>query len=489
MFINLTNHPSSEWSDEQMKAARKYGQIVDIPFPRINERATEDEINNLAEKYLATIKSKGKIHDLTVHIMGEQTFCYALISKLQKDGIRCVASSTERDTYINEKGQKVSVFHFARFREYLPLRTLSRWAKNGCRFSRFFKEKANKNGLYSRVVLALVLVVELLILFFPQIEYFILIGLFLFLFLLLGIRKQYGPAFTVRSTVSKLLANAISPTRLGTSYLLVFVIHIGWLGNAVHGLFSETGDGFCRVLFSTVVCLVGLVGLVFFFPDGREEKNVNAKDTILSAMSLISVPRKGQYSDLNLRPLVRILEGREIDNCELLILRSDFNGISDEDLSKSITEVMEFLFIHNNENKELASKLLNGKTVVEQMEALIKKVAQIEFPERKEEIARLTIEWTEPCNYNVFKSCHDALVHKIDEKDDYNHRLICYVSPGTSLVGTLITLMAIDGDRELYYYSQEKGKDDSERLIPVNKNDIPLKNLLSQALEKIESQA
>ena len=487
MFINLTNHPSSEWGEDQRTAAEKYGKIIDMPFPLIGEKATKDEILRQADEYYTQIKKLGEGDSLTVHIMGEQTFCYALISKLQQEGIRCVASCTKKDSHINEKGQKVSTFHFSQFREYVPSRALIKWDRAKCNFGFFSKGKSKKKKMFSWIALALIIVAEILILAIPHIKHSILMGLCLSLLLLLGMRKYSGESFSVRSTISKLLANAISPTSLGTLYLLAFVIHIGWLGNAVHGLFSETGIGFGDVLFSTIVCIIGLVALVFFFPKGREEKNKNAKETIVSAMSLISIPRTGLYSDLNLRPLVRILQGREISKCELLILRSDYNKMTDEVLCKNINDVMEFLFTYNKEEKELASSLLKGKTIKEQMEALIKKVAQIEFPEKKEELENLTIDWTDPCDYNVFKSCNDVLIHKIEEKDDNDHRIICYVSPGTALVGALITLMAIDGDRELYYYSQEKNVEDSERLRLVNKNDIPLRNLLSQALEKFEN--
>lgn len=487
MFINLTNHPSSGWSEEQLKAAQQYGEVIDIPFPLVDEQATEAEIKRLADEYVSIIKSKGKVQDLTVHIMGEQTFCYALISKLQKEGICCVASCTEHDNFINEQGQKVSTFQFARFREYVPPRALRWWKIMKTCFSSFFKGKAHKKEPYSWIAVTLVIVSEVLMLFLSQTHYTVLLTVSLLLLLLWGICKMMGLSFSFRRTVSKLLANAISPTSLGTVYLLFFVIHIGWLGNAVHGLFSETGDDFMSVLFSTLVCIVGLLALVFFFPDGKEEKDKNAKETIVSAMSLIGIPRTRDYKELNLRPLVRILQGRQLSNCELLILRSDFNKMSDSDLCVKIKEVMDFIFSYKNEDEKLVPDLLKGKTVREQLEVLIKKVAEIEFPEQKENIKSLTIDWTDPCDYNDFKSCHDVLTKKIERKDDVMHRLICYVSPGTALVGALITLMAIDGDRELYYYSQDKNKDDSERLMPVNKNDIPLKNLLSQALETLNT--
>ena len=161
MFINLTNHPSEKWSLEQRKAAEVYGEIVDIPFPLINENATETEINHLADDYLATILSKGDAKDLTVHIMGEQTFCYALISKLQKEGIRCIASCTKRNAFVNEEGQTVSTFHFSNFREYVPPRALRWWVKTKKSIKAFWCEPFKRKIFYSWTVLLLVLLMLL----------------------------------------------------------------------------------------------------------------------------------------------------------------------------------------------------------------------------------------------------------------------------------------------------------------------------------------
>lgn len=38
VFINLTNHPSKYWGEQQKKEAHKYGAIVDIPFPNVRRR-------------------------------------------------------------------------------------------------------------------------------------------------------------------------------------------------------------------------------------------------------------------------------------------------------------------------------------------------------------------------------------------------------------------------------------------------------------------
>ena len=117
LFLNLSNHPSEQWSEEQLAAAREYGNIEDMEFPDIPPGATEEELMNFAEKTAKEILQKAENADITVHVMGEMTFTYALISRLKAEGITCVASTTDR--IAEEKdGVKKSEFKFVRFREY-----------------------------------------------------------------------------------------------------------------------------------------------------------------------------------------------------------------------------------------------------------------------------------------------------------------------------------------------------------------------------------
>lgn len=115
-FINLSNHPSEGWSEEQLAAAQKYGEIVDIHFPNIEPSFTTSMVNSLAGITVDTITALGK--DITVHIMGEMTFTYAIVSRLKALGITCLASTTERNTITTPDGKKISEFKFVQFREY-----------------------------------------------------------------------------------------------------------------------------------------------------------------------------------------------------------------------------------------------------------------------------------------------------------------------------------------------------------------------------------
>lgn len=116
MLINLSNHPYRQWGEEQKKAAGCYGECIDLPFPNIPAEYDETEVDVIANRYLDKILSYGR--DLTVHVMGEQTFCYALISRLLKHGITCIASCTARDVTMLQDGSKQARFHFTRFRKY-----------------------------------------------------------------------------------------------------------------------------------------------------------------------------------------------------------------------------------------------------------------------------------------------------------------------------------------------------------------------------------
>ena len=118
MLINFSNHPSASWSDAQMQAAAVYGDIIDMPFPSVPPEADEEAVGDLADICLEKILATGQVPEMTVHIMGEQTLCFALILRLQRLGIPCVASCSARDVRLQPDGSKVVGFHFVRFRRY-----------------------------------------------------------------------------------------------------------------------------------------------------------------------------------------------------------------------------------------------------------------------------------------------------------------------------------------------------------------------------------
>ena len=511
MFINLTNHPSANWSEEQLSAARQYGEITDLQFPVVDENASEAEIMRLADDYLNMILSKGNANEITVHIMGEQTLCYALISRLQKKGIRCVASCTKRDTHVNEAGERISTFRFTRFREYTSptAYALKRWwtgLKDRC--EAFFGKWAflHNKKFHSSLALIIVLLCELLMMLCLQLDRPILCCIAIIaaipLLTLSVIRTFCKHRLSIyRLIVTKLLANAVTPSTLGTSYLFIFVIHIGWLTNAVLGLYTAGDDTICQVLTSTIVCLIGIFILIAFFPKGNEQKEDSAQKVFISGISSISTKNdwnKITYDTLNLLPLVRILQLAKADTepPKMVILQTD--AFKDtEEYNKIFRHVLELI------NSEACPLLDQCRGVNDRLELLIRETAKREFPEMANRkgpdhvsfIDKISIEFTEACNYSKnFERAYSIIEERTKELDDVHHCLYFNLTPGTAMIGSLMTLMAIDGDRHLYYYGQEPMPDlDSEEekrrfrenlVLPVDKSQIPLQALLSQALEK-----
>lgn len=118
MFINISNHPSPLWGEEQRQAAEQWGAIVDEAFPTIDGAASSNEVSALAVDYAGKIMQQYKPGRDVVHIMGEMTFTYALVCRLRAAGFECVASTTQRIKQQMPDGSFISEFRFQAFRNY-----------------------------------------------------------------------------------------------------------------------------------------------------------------------------------------------------------------------------------------------------------------------------------------------------------------------------------------------------------------------------------
>lgn len=117
-FINVSNHPSSKWSDAQLNAAKSFGDIVDLPFPQIDPSHSHSQIEMLASDYADKIKEIAPDGSAVIHIMGEMTFTFAIVCRLKALGFRCVASTTERKVVEKADNVRETTFEFVQFREY-----------------------------------------------------------------------------------------------------------------------------------------------------------------------------------------------------------------------------------------------------------------------------------------------------------------------------------------------------------------------------------
>ena len=115
MLLNLSNHQYASWSKpQQEQAIVRFERVEDLPFPSVNPYMSSSELDVLVEEYAQKVRS---LNPAAVHVMGEMTFTFRLVSMLKVKGILCLASTTERVASV-EDNVKTSHFKFVQFRSY-----------------------------------------------------------------------------------------------------------------------------------------------------------------------------------------------------------------------------------------------------------------------------------------------------------------------------------------------------------------------------------
>lgn len=113
-FVNLTNHPSCFWNEKQLKAARQYGEIVDIPFPQVGAKCGEEEIEQMAELLVARVNEQ---KPRAVLCQGEFSLTYQIVKRLKEENVLVLTACSERRV-IEDGNKKLAIFQFEKFREY-----------------------------------------------------------------------------------------------------------------------------------------------------------------------------------------------------------------------------------------------------------------------------------------------------------------------------------------------------------------------------------
>ena len=121
MFLNLSNHPSSGWSQGQLAAAESLGgAILDEPFPEVPPEADGEEVRRLGADVVDRVLP---LAPAGVMVQGEFTLAFYLVTELQLRGIPCYAATTRRISVsirLPDGGSQTRAnFEFVRFRRYL----------------------------------------------------------------------------------------------------------------------------------------------------------------------------------------------------------------------------------------------------------------------------------------------------------------------------------------------------------------------------------
>ena len=97
MFINVSNHPSTtQWPKNQVRAAKKYGDIMDMPLPYLDSKTTLEQTEACAQDYCERICS---FHPKAVLVMGESVFVYQLVARLLEAGVKVLSTRSRRRVF------------------------------------------------------------------------------------------------------------------------------------------------------------------------------------------------------------------------------------------------------------------------------------------------------------------------------------------------------------------------------------------------------
>lgn len=119
MLINLSNHPFTTWSNKQKNdAIAQYGEVIDYPFPHVSPDNDIDEIKELAKNIFQEIINLHEDKEITIHIMGEFSLVFQMVSLFQTKGIPCILSTSNRIVEAQKDGSKKVFFDFLKFRSY-----------------------------------------------------------------------------------------------------------------------------------------------------------------------------------------------------------------------------------------------------------------------------------------------------------------------------------------------------------------------------------
>lgn len=120
MLINISNHPSIYWSEEQLSVANKiWGGVYDIALPYISPQLDGKDVLHKAEIDVESYISIIQQYDIpsAFHVMGESVYCFHVVKLLKEAGYTIVASTSERCVEY-DRDNKISHFEFVKFREY-----------------------------------------------------------------------------------------------------------------------------------------------------------------------------------------------------------------------------------------------------------------------------------------------------------------------------------------------------------------------------------
>ena len=310
-----------------------------------------------------------------------------------------------------------------------------------------------------------------------------------FSFMILLIAAITYPWPTLR-IISRFFDSTIKKNILTIFLLILFLSNLTWFMDIVYKLMFEHGNFWCE-FWHAFLCSISMTFAILLFPYSnyvKDEKNIlisgislgvvkkNDKNyqtyyvnnlTYFNFEGLFKMFKKGngtETGEFDKIEKICIIPSTALQNAQITIeedLKSDTlettrNELAnlflcDNNFKQYVEDYNSFIKKHNEENSEVN---------LQEQHKNLSKIFSYYF--NKTRSKQIEIEFLDPIDYNseykeMINKIHNSLEKLSQTTSTYNAYI--YVSLGTSLLTSALTIMAVKGNRKIMYLDQKTKKD------------------------------
>lgn len=344
------------------------------------------------------------------------------------------------------------------------------------------------------ILLAFIILVDRFVIMHEQIRCFspFIVGI-AFSFVMVGIlgviikvneKKTRLLRPTLKQKILLTITNTCSGSLLDIIVVLMFVGFTAWIPDSVT---DYVKNGSVLYLLRPIIYIVALFIMVWIKPVvyvSVKKNEPEKRKLLLSGMSSVGLQHSGE---LNIVPFIKPLESF-CNVSTIVVLLSDkiFMGAgrlkNDIDNMQELTPTYELLYEYAKEMCEIEAKIKNMSEYsegVEKIENNILKKKIVLDEEIKGQIknvlsrflteliflmygkTNIEIVFSNLVDYNDFDSCNNEcytiLLSQLRAKQYTDSDIVVNITPGTSIVASVMTINAIKGDRGMIYMNQTNG--------------------------------
>jgi hypothetical protein len=283
--------------------------------------------------------------------------------------------------------------------------------------------------------------------------------------------KESAGKVTRNEKMALLIQNSCRGRWADIMYVLAFLLYLNWLPNITLLCIQENNE---LSLIRLVVYGIGVFLLVYGKPTfgSCKDSKVEERTVLVSGLSTLSITSSGKpNSEAFFMPFDKF---PNIEKVEVLLTDAFFKGNTKVETSKNSSNNTSNS--NQSDDNTILGKTLKYKELMKQkvhsdgsvstadVESTLKTFI-LECISLKDNYKGKDVEviFSEAANYNSFEDCNNKSVQLIKSANKKgqaykDENMVINITPGTSIVSSVMTLNSIKGDRIMVYVDQTTGE-------------------------------